>query len=128
MVLAMLEGTPPSELVFGLAGEGDSLCTCKAVAAGKLTEPGGGVGGNTRGSPKRTVGADCPEPDGLLTTVIRLRVATDRAWAVSMGSWHLVLQTTRKRHVTRKGLYKTVRELLAFFPFSFSSLALDSCI
>jgi hypothetical protein len=68
MVLAMLEGTPPSELVFGLAGEGDSLCTCKAVAAGKLTEPGGGVGGNTRGSPKRTVGADCPEPDGGTNT------------------------------------------------------------
>jgi hypothetical protein len=30
--------------------------------------------------------------------------------------------------MTHKELYKTVRELLAFFPFSFSSLALDSCI
>jgi hypothetical protein len=45
---------------------------------------------------------------------------------LAVVSWHL--RTVRKRHVTRKELYMTVRELLTFLPFSFFSLALDSCI
>jgi hypothetical protein len=34
-----------------------------------------------------------------------------RPWAVCMGSWHLVLQTARKRHVTRNGYIGTVLRL-----------------
>jgi hypothetical protein len=78
------------------------------------------------------------EAQGVTTPVssldcLFLALATDRfaddppsAGCYRLGTWHL--RTVRKRHMTRKELRKTVRELFAFFPFSLFSLVLDSCI
>jgi hypothetical protein len=56
----------------------------------------------------------------LITAVIRdTTIAYADRFTDGLTGLRTDLRTVRKRHVTRKELYKTVRELLASFPFSF---------